>query len=83
MEFSMANIFDHEASIAGASIPGLRLFAVQKNGTDAANPDDLLDVQYEGGWVQSSPQTVCGSEYGQHDNFCKPHCGPSTRVRAS
>ena len=82
MEFSMANILDREASIANSKIDGLRLFAVQKNGTNKENPDDLLDVQYEGGWVQSSPQTVCGSEYGDHANFCMAHCGPSASVKS-
>ena len=78
----MANIFDHEASIATSNIPGLRLFAVEKNGTDKSEPDDLDDVQYPGGWVQSSPQTVCGAEYGQHANFCEPHCGPSASAKS-
>jgi hypothetical protein len=83
MEFSMANILDREASIANSHIDGLRLFAVQKNGTNTENPDDLLDVQYKGGWVQSSPQTVCGSEYdSNHTKFCMAHCGPSASVKS-
>ena len=80
VEFSVANTLDREAIIASSDIPGLRLFAVQKNGTNAANPLDLADVQ-QGGWVQSSPKTVCGSEYDSNQtNFCTAHCGPSTKV---
>jgi hypothetical protein len=84
MEFSMANILDREASIAGANIPGLRLFAVQKNSShQMKNPGDLSDIQYPEGWVQSSPETVCGAEYDtNHTRYCMPHCGPSASVKS-
>ena len=84
MEFSVANIFDREATIAGSDVPGLRLFAAQKNSSNQmTDPDDLADIMYRGGWVQSSPATVCGAEYDQNQtNYCMPHCGPSASVKS-
>jgi hypothetical protein len=82
MEFSVANALDREEIIATSEIPGLRLFAVQKNSSNPTNARDLADVQ-QGGWVQSSPKTVCGSEYDSNQTrFCMPHCGPSSRVKS-
>ena len=70
---------------AGRYAAGLRLFAVQKNSTKddtggALSRGDLIDVQ-QGGWVRSTPATVCGSEYDSNrTRFCEAHCGPSAAV---
>ena len=89
MEFSVAEMFDRDATIAGAGLPGLRLFAVQKN--DSSRPiNEPLDVMYKDGWVKSSPETVCGAEYNNNGYnppsnttaYCGPHCGPSARVQS-
>jgi hypothetical protein len=58
----------------------------QKNASDV-ELDDLVDVQTAGGgWVRSSPATVCGAEYENNNYtknntgpYCGPHCGPSVR----
>lgn len=89
MEFSVAEAFDRDDIIATAGLPGLRLFAVQKNGS-TAEIDDLQDVQTPGGgWVRSSPSTVCGAEYDNDgyspsntSPYCGPHCGPSAAVKS-
>jgi sialate O-acetylesterase len=81
MEFSVAEMFESESVIAEAEHAGLRLFAVQKNSSHT-ELDDLVDAQYREGWVESSPATVCGSEYGEQDRFCEPHCGPSAKVES-
>eukprot|EP00039_Didymoeca_costata_P020200 m.340426 g.340426 ORF g.340426 m.340426 type:complete len:521 (+) comp19301_c0_seq1:20-1582(+) len=81
MEFSVAEMFDSKDIIANAAHPGLRLFAVQKNkSTDRLS--DLVDIQYQQGWVEASPQTACGDEYGSKADFCMPHCGPSAAVKS-
>ena len=71
MEFSVAEAFDSEQIIATADIPGLRLYAVQKNRstTPLAAP---VDLQYREGWVKSSPTTVCGAEYN-NNAYDPPH----------
>ena len=82
MEFSGAEMFGASDVIAAAGAqPGLRLFAVQKNqsGTPRA---DIIESQFAGGWVETSPQTICGAEYETHDRFCEPHCGPSASVES-
>eukprot|EP00665_Eupelagonemidae_sp_cell47_P001107 gene1106-7282_t len=81
MEFSVAEMFDRDEVVAGAGHAGLRLFAVQKNASGAP-VDDVADTQYAAGWVESSAQNVCGSEYGARADFCKPHCGPSAKVKS-
>lgn len=50
----MAEAFDHEEIISTANIEGLRLFAVQKNGS-TEEVDDVIDVMSPGGgWVRSN-----------------------------
>ena len=89
MEFSVAEAFDSQKIIQTAAIPGLRLYAVQKNKSDTPL-DAPVDLQYPQGWVRSSPATVCGSEY--HNNgynppynttaYCGHHCGPSAAIKS-
>lgn len=89
MEFSVAEAFDSERIIATADIPGLRLYAVQKNKSSVplTEPQDL---QYPQGWVRSTPATVCGAEYNNdgydppHNTsaYCGHHCGPSAVVHS-
>ena len=89
MEFSVAEAYEANAIIGGAELDGLRLFAVQKNAS-SVELDDLVDVQTDsGGWVHSTPATVCGAEYnndGYAKNntfpYCGPHCGPSASVKS-
>jgi hypothetical protein len=88
VEFSVSEAFDSERIIATADIPGLRLYAVQKN-SSATPSDQVIDLQYPQGWVRSSPTTVCGAEYDGLDGYdpphntsayCGHHCGPSAAV---
>ena len=81
MEFSVAEMFGSADIIAGAGAqPGLRLFAVEKNQSGTPR-DDLIEAQYAGGWVEASPETICGAAHGRtHESFCQPHCGPSASV---
>lgn len=76
MEFSVAEMFNASEIIKAAAIPGLRLFAVQKNASKQPTLD-LIETQYPGGWVKSSPESICGAEYGLQSDYCEPHCGPS------
>lgn len=81
MEFSVAEMFDSERTIDSAGIPGIRLFATQKNASEV-RLNDLVDTQYPEGWVESSTTNVCGSEYSDNRTaFCGPHCGPSAVVK--
>ena len=81
MEFGIAEMFGADEIIAAAgATPGLRLFAVEKN-TSATPRDDIVEPQYDGGWVEASPATVCGAAHGRSPpDFCTPHCGPSADV---
>ena len=88
MEFSVAEAFDSERIVATADIPGLRLYAVQKNNSNKP-VDEPIDLQYPQGWVKSSPTTVCGAEFPglngydpPHNTsaYCAHHCGPSAAV---
>jgi hypothetical protein len=89
MEFSVAEMYGSEAVIAAAALPGLRLYAMQKNssGTPINEP---IDVMYKEGWVKSSPTTVCGAEYDNNgynppqntSAYCGHHCGPSAAVKS-
>ena len=90
VEFSVAEAFDSERIIATADIPGLRLYAVQKNSSSTPS-DQVIDLQYPQGWVRSSPATVCGAEYPglngydpPHNTsaYCGHHCGPSAAVHS-
>ena len=83
MEFSVAEMFGSADIIAGAGAqPGLRLFAVEKNQSGTPR-DDLIEAQYAGGWVEASPETICGAAHGRtHESFCQPHCGPSASVES-
>ncbi|MDC0510931.1 hypothetical protein OAN61_00835, partial [bacterium] len=88
MEFSVAEAFDSEQIIATADIPGLRLYAVQKNQSNVPEAEPI-DLQYPEGWVKSTPKTVCGAEYfndnysrpGNTQPYCGHHCGPSAAHR--
>jgi hypothetical protein len=83
MEFAAAEMFGASAVMAAASnMPGgLRLFAVQKNGSATRLPD-IKESQYGArGWVVSSPKTVCGAEYGRAQDYCEPHCAYSPDPR--
>eukprot|EP00755_Sulcionema_specki_P002628 Sspe_Gene.118943::Locus_113563_Transcript_1_1_Confidence_1.000_Length_1260::g.118943::m.118943/K05970/SIAE; sialate O-acetylesterase len=82
MEFALAEDFNAQELIRTAGEhASLRMFAVQKNTSDA-ECDDLIDVQ-TGGWVVSSPSTVCGDEYDANaTRYCLPHCGPSAAVKS-
>ena len=51
MEFSVAEAFDRDTIIATAAIPGLRLYAVQKNRSNAPL-DEPRDIMYPEGWVK-------------------------------
>jgi hypothetical protein len=89
MEFSVAEAFDSERIIATADIPGLRLYAVQKNQSNLPLAEPL-DLQYPQGWVRSTPETVCGAEYKNNgydpphntSAYCGHHCGPSAKVHS-
>jgi len=89
MEFSVAEAFDSERIIATADIPGLRLYAVQKNQSNLPLAEPL-DLQYPQGWVRSTPETVCGAEYKNNgydpphntSAYCSHHCGPSAKVHS-
>jgi sialate O-acetylesterase len=93
MEFSTAEAFGDDGMvgglIAGALQPGLRLYAVQKNSSTEPLAE-AVDLMYPGGWVHSTPKTVCGAEYNNDgydpssntSAYCGPHCGPSTVVRS-
>lgn len=76
MEFSVAEMFGSDDVIAHADIPGLRLFAVQKNKSSAA-VDDLIDTMYPAGWVKSTPATVCGAEYDNNGYVTTPPSPPT------
>ena len=88
MEFSTAEAFGDDGAVGGliadALQPGLRLYAVQKNSSTEPLAE-AVDLMYPGGWVHSTPKTVCGAEYnndGYHppsntSAYCGPHCGPS------
>ena len=77
MEFSVAEMFGASAMIASSGMPGLRLFAVQKNGSGTRLPDIKASQYGERGWVASSPATACGAEYGNSQDYCEPHCAYS------
>jgi len=89
MEFSVAEMFDRDRVIDTAGLPGLRLFAVQKNKSQTP-AEEVIDRQYASGWVRSAPQTVCGAEYNNDGYnppfnataYCGPHCGPSAAVKS-
>ena len=51
MEFSVAEAFDRDIIIATAAIPGLRLYAVQKNKSNAPL-EEPRDIMYPEGWVK-------------------------------
>lgn len=73
MEFAVAEMLNATETIRAAAVPGLRLFAVQKNASGKPTLD-LIDTQYTTGWVKSSPETICGAEYGLQSDYCEPHC---------
>jgi hypothetical protein len=74
----VAEMFGADAVIASSSMSGLRLAAVQKNGSGARLPD-IKESQFGArGWVAASPTTVCGAEYGAAQDYCKPHCAYSS-----
>eukprot|EP01045_Picozoa_sp_COSAG04_P009222 COSAG04_NODE_529_length_13029_cov_3.203248_12_plen_241_part_00 len=93
MEFSVAEAFGDDGSVGGlipgADQPGLRLYAVQKNASNAPLSESV-DIQYPEGWVPSTPATVCGAEYRNNgynppsntSAYCGPHCGPSAVVKS-
>ena len=77
----MAEMFEADEAIAASNMPGLRLFAVQKNGS-ASRLADMKEAQYRNrGWVESSPTTVCGAAYGTARDYCEPHCAYSPEPR--
>lgn len=76
MEFSVPQMFNAQEIIKNSKVEGLRLFAVYHESSSDEDLKDITESQYIDGWVESSPQTVCGSGKGDHDTFCKPHCGP-------
>ena len=82
MEFSIAEMFGAEQVIREAGqLPGLRLFAVQKNASAAGEEADLIEAQYAEGWVDATTETVCGAAHSRTAaRFCEPHCGPSAVV---
>jgi len=81
MEFAVAEMFEAGKTIAAAGMPGLRLFAVQKNGS-ATRLADIKESQYHNrGWVESCPATACGAEFGAAKDYCEPHCAWSPDPR--
>ena len=84
MEFSVAEMLGAEEAMATSDLPGLRLFAVQKNSSQVPL-DDLVDTQYSEGWVEAGPDTICGSVaerwYGtaaSDREYCSSHCAGAT-----
>ena len=79
MKLSINEMFEADAVIANSAALSFALVRREQD-LEQQTPQVIIEAQYEGGWVEASPTTVCGARWGAAADYCQPHCGPSAQV---